>query len=486
MHIYVDGVFQTATSANQSRRDVVGSYPGFSGDHGYDVSFSVPTGSREVCIYGINVGQGVNGTIGCRALGGEPVNNLDAVTVSQAGRVRVQGWAFDPNDTNVQIPLHVYVAGVNTPITANTSRVDVGAAFGIGAQHGFDVEIAAPGGPVQVCVYAINAAGPGANVQSGCRSVTLPTGSPFGSLDGATTSPGSITVGGWSIDPDVTASTPVHIYVDGRFATATAANGARPDVGAVYPLYGASHGFSVSVAASTGNHQVCVYSIDIAGSGSNSTLGCRAVTVRSPDPFGSIDGLRGGPGSLTVFGWAIDPDTTAPTSVHVYVDGGGTAVMADLWRADVAAAFPGTGTNHGYTFSIAASTGTHTVCVYAINAAGAGSNQLLGCPRVTVSDPSPFGVIDQVRRSNGMVSVTGWALDPETTSSIDVHVYVNGQGVAVRADLQRPDVASAFGDGPAHGYSFTRPDVGSGAQSVCVYGINVGSGTNVLLGCRSV
>jgi len=102
--------------------------------------------------------------------------------------------------------------------------------------------------------------------------------SPFGSLDVVRAGPGRIDVAGWAIDPDTVASIPVHVYVDG-VGYALSANQSRSDVGAVYPGYGPLHGFSASLPASAGSHQVCVYGINIAGGGSNSLLGCRTVSV---------------------------------------------------------------------------------------------------------------------------------------------------------------------------------------------------------------
>jgi hypothetical protein len=39
--------------------------------------------------------------------------------------------------------------------------------------------------------------------------------------------------------------------------------------------------------------------------------------------------------------------------------------------------------------------------------------------------------------------------------------------------------------GPNHGYTATYA-AGPGVHSVCSYGINVGAGTNVVLGCRAI
>ncbi len=61
--------------------------------------------------------------------------------------------------------------------------------------------------------------------------------------------------------------------------------------------------------------------------------------------------VRPGPGTVSVSGWAIDPDTAAPISVHVYVGSVGEAIIADGVREDVGAAFPGYGAQHGFTWS---------------------------------------------------------------------------------------------------------------------------------------
>ena len=99
-------------------------------------------------------------------------------------------------------------------------------------------------------------------------------------------------------------------------------------------------------------------------------------------PIGYLDVATGVPGGVSVAGWAIDPDTTAPIAVHVYVDSAGVALTADGSRPDVGAAFPGYGSAHGYSSAVAASPGSHRVCAYGINV-GPGGNSLLGC-RTTV------------------------------------------------------------------------------------------------------
>lgn len=97
---------------------------------------------------------------------------------------------------------------------------------------------------------------------------------------------------------------------------------------------------------------------------------------------------------------------------------------------------------------------------------------------------NPVGYLDSVARVTGGVRVTGWALDPDTAASIEVHIYADGNGVSLgAASLPRADVARSYpGYGEAHGFDAV---VASGSQ-VCAYGINQGYGTNVLLGCLQV
>ena len=224
----------------------------------------------------------------------------------------------------------------------------------------------------------------------------LPAGSPFGSLDVATPDIGTVTVSGWAIDPDTAGAPLVQVSIDGVVSTATASN-ARPDVAAVFPGYGSRHGWTVQLVASPGPHTVCAAAVNV-GAGSNTLLSCRSVVVLQGPPFGALDVAAAGIASVNVAGWVIDPDTSDPVQVHVYVDGAAMALVADGSRPDVAAAFPGYGPSHGYAASFGASPGAHTVCAYGINV-GAGANSLLGCRTVTVTGGSPIGSLDAVARN---------------------------------------------------------------------------------------
>ena len=240
---------------------------------------------------------------------------------------------------------------------------------------------------------------------------------PFGSLDSVVPSPDRrITASGWAIDPDTNDPLDVHVYIDGAFATVVRADQSRPDVAAVVPGYGDAHGYSAVVAGVTpGVHQVCTYAINAGPYGTtNPQLGCASVTVPG-DPFGSMESAVATPGGARVVGWAIDPDTTAPVAVHVYVDGQWAgATSAAVARPDVATVYPWAGAGHGYDVTLPTAGGSHQVCTYAINTGATGTqNPRLGCATVVV-DGSPLGSFDAAVATAGGVEVGGWAFDPDT------------------------------------------------------------------------
>lgn len=203
------------------------------------------------------------------------------------------------------------------------------------------------------------------------------TTSPFGSLDSLQRVPGGVRVTGWTIDPDASGPRPVHIYVNGVPVTATTADRMRGDVGAAFPQYGALHGYDVVVPAPAGGDRICAYGIN-GGAGSNSLLGCRGVGV-AVNPVGAFDTADRVPGGVHLRGWALDPDSAASITVHLWVDGKPVQpVMSTFLRPDVGAAFPGYGADRAFDVVVPVPAGARTACTYGINV-GAGGNALLAC-----------------------------------------------------------------------------------------------------------
>ncbi len=104
----------------------------------------------------------------------------------------------------------------------------------------------------------------------------------------------------------------------------------------------------------------------------------------------------------------------------------------------------------------------------------------------TVSSPAP-----------GQVQISGWAFDPNAPRQpLSIRAYLGGkveEGAASDyelgpiASLERTDLFALFPRaGSAHGFDVSFPVVGSGRQRLCVYALDVGPGSDKLLGCRTV
>lgn len=204
---------------------------------------------------------------------------------------------------------------------------------------------------------------------------------PSGTLDVVSRAPGGATVGGWAIDPDTQSPLTVRFYEksNSAYLGSTTTDLPRPDVQRGHPAAPLDSGYSTTLALGAGAHTVCAYGINV-GSGNNSLLGCKSITIDG-HPVGHLDSATRAGGKVTVGGWALDPDTTAAISVRVYANG--TYVGSSLAsgaRSDIARAYPGYGSAHGYSTAVTAPTGAN-VCVYAIDSAG-GANTTLGCKKL--------------------------------------------------------------------------------------------------------
>jgi|GEM_PF-1224548 len=489
VHVYVDGNFAGLTNASRFRGDVAAAYPGMGPNHGYDLTVPAAPGVRQVCVYGINVGPNGNGNplLACRTVRvGNPFGNFEGYRVG-AGTITVTGWAIDP-DTTGPVDMHVYIDGNGAGRGfANRPRPDVGQAFpAFGPNHGFEITVPISGGPHQVCVYAINTGSNGVeNPLFGCKDVNI--GSPIGNLDSAKPAPGGFLADGWSVDLDDTAqSLTVDIRVDGRVAATTVANTSRPDIDFFLGV-GPNHGYRVRVPASPGRRSVTVTARNV-GIGADRVIAQTTVDVLTGNPFGNLESVTAGPGRVRVAGWLLDPDVVDAVDVHVFVNGGwGGLGVANVARADVAAAFPGYGPVRGFDFTVPAPPGLHTVQVNAINRGPGSDNPVVGTRQVFVGG-NPFGNVEIVEGRVGAYRISGWVIDPDTAGPIELHVYVDGEwGGKLFANRSRPDVGMAYPlYGADHGFDVTLP-AARGARQVCVYAINAGSGnTNPLLTCRTV
>jgi len=85
-----------------------------------------------------------------------------------------------------------------------------------------------------------------------------------------------------------------------------------------------------------------------------------------------------------MFGYALDPDTSAPTRVAINIEGVGNFPLdATLPWDGVEQRHPGYGRNHSFLFGRTLPRGTRSVCTVALDANG-GPSSTIGCFRVTV------------------------------------------------------------------------------------------------------
>ncbi|MFJ3382303.1 hypothetical protein ACIPJ2_18040 [Curtobacterium sp. NPDC090217] len=383
VHVYVDNV-PTPVVAKSSRPDVQRAYPSYGAAHGFDTSVVASPGTHKVCVYALSIDTFRNTTLGCSTVSVTQASPYGSVDQSRAvpGGIAVSGWAIDPDKPTQSIAVHAYVDSQVTVLSAKASRADVARVHPeAGAAHGFSATLSTTPGTHKVCLYGINV-GAGANkLLAPCTTYTVPGANPVGSVDSLTATATGISLRGWALDGDTTASIPVHVYVDGVPRVLTA-NASRPDIARVYPAYGAAHGFSSQISLRPGPHSVCVYAINTGAGTDNTTLKCATVQVGNA-PVGSFDTATAVTGGIRVTGWAFDPDTTAGINVAVYIDGAGRWITTGTPRSDVARLYPKAGSNSGFDTVVPAASGSHQVCAYAIDTNG-GDNPLLACKTVSV------------------------------------------------------------------------------------------------------
>ena|GEM_PF-329035 len=122
----------------------------------------------------------------------DPIGALELTGSPAAGRLRVKGWALDPDMPTEALAINVIVGGregqkgVETfelGQIANQARPDIAASHRLaGEAHGFDNTLSTvKSGPEPICVYALNLA-LGGNRLLGCKTTNIPVAVTFSRL----------------------------------------------------------------------------------------------------------------------------------------------------------------------------------------------------------------------------------------------------------------------------------------------------------------
>ena len=339
---------------------------------------------------------------------------------------------------------------------------------------------------------------------------------PIGNLDSVEGGEGYIKIRGWAFDPDdPSLSIKVHVYIGGSPENNRVgeikeikANVVRTDVDAQYGC-GKNHGFEATIATNMrANQRINVYAINIGQKDNteydgNVGIGYGYAFIAEyvqHSPIGNIDTIEAMDGTVTVQGWAFDPDDHSKTlDIHVYIGGNAVnrgdnevhIIEADTSRPDVDKVY-GCGQNHGFADTIQTSLrGQKEVHIYAINVAGANETGFdghsdMGGGVVNISnDRNPVGQLNYAVGGKGSVTVKGWAFDSDDLSQpIDIHVYIGGHAGdpgtethVIKAEKMCKEANEKFSCGNYHGFEETIKTQKTGDLEIHCYAINIGTGT---------
>ena len=174
-------------------------------------------------------------------------------------------------------------------------------------------------------------------------------------------------------------------------------------------------------------------------------------------------------------GWVVDPDTSAP--VDCTCTSTATGRRPPPRRSPARRGRRPAARGQGFALDVGMTSGTHTVCTYAINVGAGSSNPQIGCRQVTVS-AARSATSSRSTASTTSSGVQGWAIDPD-----------NPRAPLLRVKVRGPTALTSNRDGRSR-----RPDVGAGVpgfaprvpadvvsmpgpHTVCVVALNVGPGT---------
>ncbi len=391
--IYADGKGLMGIHASLPRSDVNSSRH-ISGNHGFEVRFTAPSGQHTYTVFAMNINGGSgNPRIGGKTItvnaGTAPLGHLDSAN-PVGDSVVLTGWAFDRDAPSTSIAVNIYqddkpLMGIHTGVM----RSDVNSAYHITGVHGFKVQFKASTGAHNYKVWAMNVGGGTGNTLIGNHSLIVrgattatpastslaaagtrdavliaghePAGqNAAGELESVTAAGGGVRLVGWL--PDTEGELAVAVHEDG-------------EVLHWYPVAGPDRrdaagrrGFDLTIPAGTGLHTYTVYALPVAGTDATGMqphdfplIGQRTVRVNQSGALGVLEGARRLGDTIRLTGWAYDPDRpNRQLTLTVFRDG------VELSRHRTGVERPELpGTAAGFDLGIADLPGIHTYTVYA-------------------------------------------------------------------------------------------------------------------------
>jgi cell wall-associated NlpC family hydrolase len=283
----------------------------------------------------------------------------------------------------------------------------------------------------------------------------VPAHNPRGGVNSLTLAGAIVSFTGWVADPDMSGTVRVVITLDRTVVRSTLANLPRPDVAKAFPKYGSLRGFAGRLKLPAGRHAVCLIAGDL-GVGSDTRLRCTAFSVpavsgRTPvsltpsrKPVGGLDGFSYSPAArtLSVKGWAVDPDTRSPIYVDMMVDGQSMgSASAGAPHPVLPAKYLGYGPAHGfvYTMQVPVAPGNYRLCAVAINTT-AGGNTILPCKVLSVRPLGTPPSLNVATNAAAAAAIAAQAIASGAAKAASFPVGANSAtriAIAARALLQQ-------------------------------------------------
>ncbi len=294
--------------------------------------------------------------------------------------------------------------------------------------------IPAGDGKHTVCAAGVNVQFGDGNAADSCDSVTLnydPVGS-FQTLARSTSDPTKLAVSGWALDQGTTDPVTVSATLDGQPSTSGTADLAAPATPTSYQaVYGADHGFSLTVPADAGEHTVCLTAVNL-GDGQDTPLGCELIIAVNPKPPSAPQSASavGGYGGATVSWSAPANDGGAPPSSYIVTSSPGgvsVTVTGDATTATVVGLKP----KRSYTFSVVAK-----------NVAGS-SPAAATAAVMTQASPPPQTTPAPVSTSRYIRNIRGGSAADQATmrteGATDAYYNPSGHGYLILLDIGGQD-----------------------------------------------
>ena len=463
INIYINDKFMTTATMGISRPDVKAVYPSYNNaNSGYSANLDISNisgGVKTIRVEQVaNNGSTYSTETKVNIKKANPIQVIDSLKSGQVidgNSLTVDGWSLNAIGVS---KINIYVDGtLKGTTTTNIARPDVKNVYPqyneLNSGYSAKIDISnISGGNKKVRVEQVAKDGSTYNTEVG---VYINKPMPLQVIDtpsnNSAISKSKFTVSGWSLNNNGIKE--IKIYLDNKLKATTTTTIDRPDVKSVYPQYtnASKSGYSAEIETSdisAGNKILKVEQVALNG---EVTVNQITVNIQKPSPITVIDtplnNANVGGDTFNVSGWALNSSKVA--EVKIFID---NQLMATTTtkneRRDVYNVYPQYNElKSGYSATVNLATIKGGVRTLKVEQVGIDGSVNSTSTTIRVNKNVPLTVIDNP--SNGAsiksksINVSGWALNPEGVSKIEV--YVNNRYITTaKIGLSRPDVEKVY------------------------------------------